>query len=213
MAIINGWGRGTWNEGAWGTALPLTLTAPSAATSALGTVSVVAKANVSPSGLSITSTNGGVAVDAPGVVGVNGLAATGGLGTATTVSENSISVSGLAGTSALGTASTDAESNVTLSGLEATGSVGSTTQIAKANQTPTGQAGTSALGTATTQTDNRFVISSLNTYGSGRVGIPTFNCKCNVALTGVSATGELGKPFKWQEIDDNQTPNWSEVAA
>ena len=32
-----------------------------------------------------------------------------------------------------------------------------------------------------------------------------FNCKCNVALTGVSATGELGKPFKWQEIDDNQT--------
>ena len=68
MAIINGWGRGTWGEGAWGEALPLTLTAPNAATSALGTVSVVAKAKVSPSGLSITSTNGGVAVDAGGVV-------------------------------------------------------------------------------------------------------------------------------------------------
>mgnify|MGYP003116374372 CR=1 FL=1 len=48
MAIINGWGRGTWGEGAWGTALPFTLTAPSAGTSALGTVSVVAKAKVSP---------------------------------------------------------------------------------------------------------------------------------------------------------------------
>ena len=212
MAIINGWGRGTWNEGALGTALPLTLTAPSAATSALGTVSVVAKANVSPSGLSITATNGGVAVDAPGVVGINGLAATGGLGTATTVSENSISVSGLAGTSALGSASTDAEANVTLSGLEATGSVGSTTQIAKANQTPTGQAGTSALGTATTQTDNRFNTENVPNLVAS-VGTLSFDAKATVTLTGVSATGELGKPFKWQEIDDNQTPNWSEVAA
>ena len=212
MAIINGWGRGTWNEGAWGTALPLTLTAPSAATSALGTVSVVAKANVSPSGLSVTSTNGGVAVDAGGVVGVNGFAGVSALGTATTVSENSISVSGLAGTSALGTASTDAESNVTLSGLEATGSIGSTTQIAKANQTPTGQAGTSALGTATTQTDNRFNADNLpNAVAS--VGTLSFDAKATVTLTGISASGLVGSPFKWQKIDDSQTPNWEEIAA
>ena len=54
MAIINGWGRGAWDEGAWGTALPVTLSAPGAGTSALGTISVVAKATVSPSGLSAT---------------------------------------------------------------------------------------------------------------------------------------------------------------
>ena len=42
---------------------------------------------------------------------------------------------------------------------------------------------------------------------------PSFNCKANVTITGVSATGELGTPFKWQEIDDSQTPNWTEVAA
>ena len=54
MANINGWGRGTWDEGSWGTALPVEISAPSAATSALGTVSTVAKANVAVTGVSGT---------------------------------------------------------------------------------------------------------------------------------------------------------------
>ena len=74
MAIVNGWGRGTWGQLTWGEPIPLTLTAPSAATSALGTVTPKAAATVTLSGLSATATNGGVAVDAGGVVGVNGLA-------------------------------------------------------------------------------------------------------------------------------------------
>jgi hypothetical protein len=45
MANINGWGRGTWDEGAWGEALPVTLTGL-AATSALGTLTFDAEANV-----------------------------------------------------------------------------------------------------------------------------------------------------------------------
>ena len=61
MANINGWGRGTWDEGAWGEALSVTLTAPSAGTSALGTATTDAEANVTLTGLSVTSTNGGVA--------------------------------------------------------------------------------------------------------------------------------------------------------
>ena len=83
MAIINGWGRGTWGQLTWGEPIPVTLSAPSAATSALGTVSVVAKAKVLPSGLSATATNGGLAVEAGGQIGVNGFAgvsATGELG-------------------------------------------------------------------------------------------------------------------------------------
>ena len=48
MANINGWGRGTWGQLTWGEPLPLTLTAPGAGTSALGTVSVDAEANVTP---------------------------------------------------------------------------------------------------------------------------------------------------------------------
>ena len=55
MAIINGWGRGTWNEGAWGTALPVELSTVGVITSALGTVTVDAEANVTPTTLAITS--------------------------------------------------------------------------------------------------------------------------------------------------------------
>ena len=50
MAIINGWGRGTWDEGAWGTALPINLSSVGAITSGLGTVTVDAEANVTLTG-------------------------------------------------------------------------------------------------------------------------------------------------------------------
>lgn len=215
MAIVNGWGRGTWGQLTWGQPIPVTLSAPGAGTSALGTISVVAKATVSPSGLSATIVNGGVAVDAAGLIGVNGFAGVSALGTATTISNNSISVSGLAGTAGVGSIVPDAEANVSVTGQEATGAVGSPTTIAKANQVPIGQAGTSALGTATTQTDNRYNVNNLvaQMNASNPFVNPSFNCKANVTITGVSATGELGTPFKWQEIDDSQTPNWTEVAA
>jgi len=42
---------------------------------------------------------------------------------------------------------------------------------------------------------------------------PTVAAKANVSITGVSATGELGHIFKWQDIDESQTPNWTDVAA
>ena len=62
MANITGWGRGTWGEGAWGEPVPVTLTGL-AATSALGTISVVAKANVIPTGQSATGSVSGVGVN------------------------------------------------------------------------------------------------------------------------------------------------------
>ena len=63
MANINGWGRGTWNEGAWGTALPVEPTGL-AVTSGLGTVSLQCDNNVSPVGLAITSGIGSLTVTA-----------------------------------------------------------------------------------------------------------------------------------------------------
>jgi hypothetical protein len=45
MAIISGWGRGTWDEGAFGEPIPVTLTGL-AATSAVGTLTFDAEANV-----------------------------------------------------------------------------------------------------------------------------------------------------------------------
>ena len=46
MAIINGWGRGTWGQLHGAKPIPVTLTAPSAATSALGTVTPLLEATV-----------------------------------------------------------------------------------------------------------------------------------------------------------------------
>ena len=50
MADITGWGRGTWGSDTWGEPNPVTLTGLSA-TSALGTVSIDAEANVTPTSL------------------------------------------------------------------------------------------------------------------------------------------------------------------
>jgi hypothetical protein len=82
MANITGWGRGTWDEGAFGEPIPVTLTGL-AATSALGSLAVDAEANVTPASQVGTSA----------------------LGTATTVSNNNISVTGLSATSAVGSLS------------------------------------------------------------------------------------------------------------
>jgi hypothetical protein len=59
MANINGWGRGTWDEGAWGTALPVTLSSL-AITSAVGSLTVNAVANVTVPSLVITVVAGAV---------------------------------------------------------------------------------------------------------------------------------------------------------
>ena len=55
MAIINGWGRGTWNEGAWDSPLPVTLSSVGAITYGLGSITVQADADVSLGTQAITS--------------------------------------------------------------------------------------------------------------------------------------------------------------
>ena len=215
MAIINGWGRGTWGEGAWGEALPLTLTAPSAATSALGTVTPVADATVTLTGLSATATNGGVAVEAGGEVGVNGLAANSALGTATTVSNNTLNVTGLVGTTGFSAPGVNAQAVASVPGLNSSVGAVSVDVDGEANVAVTGVAGTSAIGTASTITDNRFNVGELvnQMVANDPFVNPTVNAACNFTITGVSATGELGHVFKWQDIDESQTPNWTDVAA
>lgn len=146
MANINGWGRGTWGQLTWGEPLPVTLTAPSAATSALGTISVVAKANITPTGQSAT---GGISG-----VGVNGDAvavcptAVGTLGSVSVLVDGEANVypSGQAGTSALGTISLVTNNNISVTLGTATGSVGSVTINAKANVSITGQSATGNVG-------------------------------------------------------------------
>ena len=78
MAIIAGWGRGTWSQGTWGEPIPVIVTGE-AANGAVGTVSVVAEANVPTTGLSATGAVGSVSVIADANVVVTGETATGAL--------------------------------------------------------------------------------------------------------------------------------------
>ena len=59
MALITGWGRGTWNEGAWNSPLSVALTGVSAATAA-GTVEV--KIDVPLTGVSAATAVGTVLI-------------------------------------------------------------------------------------------------------------------------------------------------------
>jgi hypothetical protein len=61
VANINGWGRGTWNEGAWSTLLPVPVTGL-AGTGGLGSVTATAAADVAVTGLAATGVTGNVLV-------------------------------------------------------------------------------------------------------------------------------------------------------
>ena len=74
-----------------------------------------------------------------------------------------------------------------------------------------GLAATSALGTTTTRTVNVFNVQLTEMVSSDPFVKPTVNAAATATLTGLSATGELGHVFKWEDIDESQTPNWTDV--
>jgi hypothetical protein len=46
---------------------------------------------------------------------------------------------------------------------------------------------------------------------SGFIGTTSVRFGARVFLTGVSAIGSVTSPLVWQQINDNQTPNWVPV--
>jgi len=147
MANINGWGRGTWGQLTFGQPLPVTLTAPGAGTSALGTVAVDAEANVTPTGQSATGGVSGVGVNAQAVAVCPSVVATLGSVSVEVDGEANVTPTGQAGTSALGTATTVSNNNLSVTLNASTGSVGSVTIDAEANVVPTGVSATGSVGT------------------------------------------------------------------
>ena len=113
MAIINGWGRGTWDEGAWGTALPVTLT-----------------------GVSATAAIGGVGVNGNAVATVGGITATLGDVTVIAIADANVDVTGQEATSALGTIANIIGKQTTLMTSVATNQVGVNTTTATLVDTP-----------------------------------------------------------------------------
>ena len=75
MANITGWGRGTWGSDTWGEPNPVTLTGL-AATSALGTATVDAEANITPASLVGTTGAPVAGVNAQAIASIQGAVGT-----------------------------------------------------------------------------------------------------------------------------------------
>ena len=216
MAFLNGWGRGTWGELEWGEgSIPVTLTGLSA-TSALTAPGVNGQAVAAVAGITATLGAVSVTINADANATPAGLESTSALGTIASVTGiANISPTGLEGTSALGTVTPQAGADVSLDGASAT--LGNVSVLVDAEATiiiTTGVEATGSTGTISTITDNRFPAPGFaNLRASDPFVNPTVNAACNFTIIGVSATGELGHVFKWQDIDESQTPNWTDVAA
>ena len=146
MANINGWGRGTWGQLTFGEALPVTLTAPGAGTSALGTVAVDAEANVTPASLVGTTGAPVAGVNGKAIVAVPGIVASVGSVSVAVDGEANVTPTGQVGTSALGTVALVTNNNLSVTLNAATGSVGTVTTDSEANVFPIGQSATGSVG-------------------------------------------------------------------
>jgi hypothetical protein len=214
MAFLNGWGRGTWGQLGWGQgAVPITLTGL-AATSALGAPGVNGKAVASVASLNATLGAVSVTINADANATPAGLASTSALGTLASVTgKANITPASQVGTSALGTVTPEAQAVVSIpNSLVAT--LGNVSVLVDAEATiiiSSGLASTGGLGTATTNTVNSVPVNL--PISNTIIGAPTVKAAATATLTGLSATGELGHVFKWEDIDESQTPNWTDVAA
>ena len=190
MANINGWGRGTWGQLTFGEALPVTLTAPGAGTSALGTVAVDAEANVVPA--SLVGTTG-----AP-VAGVNAQAVA--------------SIEGAVGTVGSLSVAVDGEAIVTLtgSGTVGTSALGTATLITNNNLSVTLNTATGSLGTVTTVSEANVAVIGVQSVGS--VGQVLVWSLIDDTQTKNYANINTDQSSSFAENSETQNPNWEEVA-
>lgn len=220
---------------------------------------------VEPNGIAATSAVGSVTVVPQGVFSVTGETATGAVGNAdafaefiaeasgfglvASLDEDSVisgsapvSVTGQGATSALGSVTVDIISNVFPTGVEASGNIGDV--VAPAAAQPTGVEGSSALGSVTvkipvdvdvTGVEGTSALGSVTVKipvdvdvtgvsGSTAVGSVVVVAEAVVELTGIASTGTIGtinvwgrivpdQDPSWSETSPSQNPNWTEIAA
>ena len=116
-----GWGSTAWGQGSWGTDLIVVEVDGVQATGAVGTVTAVAEAIVSPTGVEATGALGTVSVSGASTVQPSGLEATTGLGTVTVIQEAVVLPTGVEATGATGTVTVAADAIVSPTGVEAVG--------------------------------------------------------------------------------------------
>jgi len=155
---LTGWGRGTWSQLGWGEGSITN----SGAAGQVGSVTVVAEANVPVTGLEATGNVGSVTVQANADVSVTGVEATGAVGAVTVTADANVSPTGLEATGAVGTATVSGDANIPVTGLEATGNVGSVTVQANADVAVTGLEATGAVGTVTMEGDANVSVTGVS---------------------------------------------------
>ena len=189
MASIQGWGRETWNSGAWSEQAPVSVTG-NGLTSSLGTETVTTDQNISVTGIGLTSTAGTAVGTGIAQVNPSGIALTASLGEESLSTDQNISVTGLGTTLSVGNETTsvtkttgwnrDTDINTGNSigwSEQQWGAVGGSFAL-------TGQALSVSLGTETTATDQNISVTGAATTSS----IGTFSISGDSQVTVVAAS-------------------------
>lgn len=180
MAIVTGWSRGTWGEGAWSEEAPVVSTGVSA-TSSLGSVSVTASCLVVEDGVSSLVAHGQVTTQLLQIVIPTSATGTGQVAAPSISGDANFSITGVAGTGAIGNA--DAVSVAEVTGVSATGGTGTITMTGTANVVPTGVEDTGEIGTPFIFLEQKITAPSF--LATGGVGSPTLLGDANFSITGV----------------------------
>ena len=191
MAALEGWGRGTWSEGAWGEYIPVSVTGIQSNTS-VGTLSVVANALVTPTGVS------------SGVV----------LGTAVGEPESIYPVTGVQSNTATGTVTVQEGHGAIVTGLEMTFADGTEEVITTVDAgwgrntwgsfawgenitiyaNLVGESISTDIGTVTTQTGTGIDVSVTGVLSTFNVGSVSLSTEQNLAVTGLLSNVVLQNP-------------------
>ena len=171
MASIQGWGRETWNSGAWSEQAPVSVTG-NGLTSSLGTETVTTDQNISVTGIGLTSTAGTAVATGIAQVNPTGIALTASLGEESLSTDQNISVTGLGTTLSVGNESTSVTSTTGWNrdtDINTGNTIGWSQQQWGAvgiSQAVTGQALTASLGEESSVTDQNISVTGLGTTSS-----------------------------------------------
>ena len=209
-----GWGRGTWDLGAFGEPLFIDVDVTGLQiTAGIGTAAVNAQAIATLPGVSAGLGVAAVQIDAEANAELTGISSSLGVASVQIDAEANVELTGITSTLGVSSVVIDAEADVELTGISSSLGIASVTVDGEANAEPAGQQITSALGTATTRTTNKFEIFSPPSNVEAELGSIIIIAKANVTLIGLQINAAVDDPLIWSLIDESQTPNWEEVAA
>ena len=175
MASLQGWGRQTWNSGAWNTFAPVDATG-NGLTSSLGSLTLTGDCNITLTGVGTTST----------------------VGTAVGTGGQTLTATGQQITSALGTETVTGSSTHTVTGLGTTASIGDETATG-VPQSGWNRGANQDTGEEIGWGDNLWNILTTSyaltgVQGSTATGSPTVNISVAPTITGVSLTSSVNTP-------------------